>query len=130
MEREARGMARLGLSFDLILTSPVLRAAQTARIVAEALEGDGAVETVDELGCGCRLAALMEILKGRKVAGGILVVGHQPDLGKISGDLIGLRGPLGFGRGTLACIESAAWPPAPPCALIFLLPGDALEKIG
>src|SRR5258708_1648062 len=35
MRRAARGMRSLGLEFDLILSSPYLRASETAEIVAE-----------------------------------------------------------------------------------------------
>ena len=48
LQREADFMDQLGLAFDLILTSPLLRASQTAAIVAERLglgdqEGVGAL---------------------------------------------------------------------------------------
>lgn len=131
MAREAAGMARLGLTFDLILTSPLQRARRTGRIVAEGLGLDGAVSVGDEVGPGLRLPSLCSALAARgDHARGVLLVGHQPDLGRLAAELMRARAPIPFGRGTLACFESAAWPPAPPCALVFLLPAEMLEKIG
>src|SRR5262247_3681236 len=44
--RAARGLRRLGVSFDGILTSPLVRARQTAEIVADAL---GLADYLDEI---------------------------------------------------------------------------------
>jgi phosphohistidine phosphatase len=131
MAKEAAGMAALGLTFDLILTSPLRRAQQTARIVADRLGLGKAVRVCQEAGPGCRLSEVAPVLGrcGDSVAR-VLVVGHQPDMGRLAADLVGAREPFGFGRGTLACLESATWPPAVPCGMLFLIPGEALERIG
>ena len=130
MQREARGMRRLGLSFDLILTSRLSRALQTARIVAEGLDLSDAVNVCDEAGPGCRLSGIASVLalQGDQTRR-VLVVGHQPDMGRLAADLIGAREPVAFGRGTLACLEVPQWPPAPACVLLFLMPAEALESI-
>ncbi len=49
LKQIARAMEALGLSFDLILSSPYLRARQTAEIVAEVLKGRKRLELSDSL---------------------------------------------------------------------------------
>ena len=74
MRLEAQGMARLGLQFDLILTSPLQRTRQTAEIVAEQYGMSGRVSQLDGLKPGCRLTALAGLGKNEK---SILLVGHS-----------------------------------------------------
>ena len=49
MRQAARGLRRLGVSFDTILTSPFVRARQTAEIVAESLGLEDRLEEISEL---------------------------------------------------------------------------------
>ncbi|HWH77607.1 MAG TPA: phosphohistidine phosphatase SixA, partial [Candidatus Binatus sp.] len=49
MRRAARGLRRLKIPFDAILTSPVLRARQTAEIVAAALCMEASLEEISGL---------------------------------------------------------------------------------
>jgi phosphohistidine phosphatase len=49
MHTEAKGLLTLSLSFDRILTSPLERARQTARIVAQALELEECTEAIEQL---------------------------------------------------------------------------------
>src|SRR4029434_10395463 len=48
MRQAARGLRRLGVSFDTVLTSPFLRARQTAEIVAESLGLEDRLEEISE----------------------------------------------------------------------------------
>src|SRR5215472_12589652 len=58
----ARAMKAMGLSFDLILTSPYVRARQTAEIVAEELHARKRLEIADELKPGGSMDELIERL--------------------------------------------------------------------
>ena len=49
MRRAARGMRRLGISFDALLTSGLVRARQTAEIVADALGLEAQLQEISEL---------------------------------------------------------------------------------
>src|SRR5262245_64180072 len=49
MRKAAKGVRRLGIAFDAVLTSPLLRARQTAEIVANALDIDGRLEEISGL---------------------------------------------------------------------------------
>ena len=68
---------------DAILTSPLLRARETAALIARA---SGVRPEVDErLAPGATAAAVREAVEGRGET--VLVVGHQPDCGQIATEL-------------------------------------------
>lgn len=81
--RVADGLRRLGLVFDCILTSPLVRARETAEIVATVLGTKKALHVTDHLVPGATLHALVDELN-RHHAGcaEILLVGHEPDLSR------------------------------------------------
>ena len=56
IRRAARGLRRLGIDFDIILTSPILRARQTADIVAATLGLGVAPEEISGLAPRVRLS--------------------------------------------------------------------------
>ena len=65
-----KAMAALELSFDLILSSPYLRARQTAEIVADAFNARKRIEFTDSLTPGANPKKLIELLKRRHPAAG------------------------------------------------------------
>jgi len=79
MEEIAGGMHALGLAFDLILSSPYLRARQTAEIVAGVF--GGTVEFSDHLSADGNAQELVRELRQRaRDANSVLLVGHEPYL--------------------------------------------------
>src|SRR5512132_2307889 len=68
MRKAARGLARLGVGLDLVLTSPLVRARQTAEILAGALEPRPSVVNIDSLTPDGSYAAVVADLEkhGRK----------------------------------------------------------------
>lgn len=129
MRRAASGMARLGFSFDFILSSPLRRAESTARIVADAAAGNPEVTIEQQLAGGCSAAALLGVLAAHRAGGNVLVVGHQPDMGRIAAELAGCEDQLPFGRGTLCCLELAKLEPG-AATLVFHIPAELLERAG
>ena len=85
----ADAIAALEISFDLILTSPYLRARQTADIVAEGTESKKRVLETDHLTPAGSARKLIEQLAGMKPASGdVLLVGHEPYLSELIALLI------------------------------------------
>jgi phosphohistidine phosphatase len=77
----AEAMEALGLTFELILSSPYLRARQTAEIVAEALAARKKLEFSDSLAPGGSTRKLVEFLNRlRPPPESVLLVGHEPYL--------------------------------------------------
>jgi phosphohistidine phosphatase len=82
MRNIARGMKVLDLSFDLILSSPYVRARETAEIVAH--EFGSVLEFTSRLEVGGDPAALVAEVAGRsKDLSDVLLVGHEPQLSKL-----------------------------------------------
>lgn len=83
----------------VVLTSPLVRARQTAEAVADAI--GVAVEPRNELLPGATVASLRRALDG--VAGPVAVVGHQPDCSEIALAVSGAD--PGFAPGAMAELE-------------------------
>jgi phosphohistidine phosphatase len=84
MRRAAKGMKALELAFDLIISSPYLRAKETAEIVAEVLRHDKKPEYLASLTPEGSARDLIDELKrkhGDKKQ--VLLVGHEPYLSRL-----------------------------------------------
>ena len=77
LEKIAQAMAALELSFDLILSSPYVRARQTAEIVADRLNLRKRVEFCDTLMPSGSAKHLVDLLNHRH-SNNVLLVGHEP----------------------------------------------------
>jgi phosphohistidine phosphatase len=81
LRRITEAMEALDLSFDLILSSPYLRARQTAEIVAEARKAHKRLEYPDSLIPGGSTKKLVEFLdRLQPTPESVLLVGHEPFL--------------------------------------------------
>jgi phosphohistidine phosphatase len=81
--RAAQTMKAMDLSFDLILSSPCLRAHQTADIVAKALDAKGRLELSNSLAPGTPARRIIESLHRLRMPGNVLLVGHEPGLSQL-----------------------------------------------
>jgi len=97
-------LERLRASFDAILFSPKTRARQTAELAAEhwSAQQRGLLA-----GAFDARQALAE-LSGLPADGRLLLVGHEPDLSGVVGDLTGARPDLKKGGLAVVRLESAA----------------------
>lgn len=100
---EAAGMKKLGLKVDVILTSPFVRARQTADIVAEAL-GMGKPVPEEHLASGCDLDGLAAALSRHPGHDAVMVVGHEPDFSAMIGQLVG-GAAIDLKKGGLALVR-------------------------
>ena len=94
-------LARLGVEFAAIYTSPKVRAEQTARLAAETLNTEPEVE--DMLGEGFDRADALELLGRHDHDARVLVVGHDPAFTQVVYDLTG--GRIDFKKGAVAAIR-------------------------
>ena len=95
-----------GLEPDVILSSPVTRALQTAKIVAKSLDSAELVE-VPWAACGMDpRQACDELAKFSKFSS-VMLVGHQPDLGGLAALVLGLgdAGALHVRKSLLCAID-------------------------
>ena len=94
-------LARLGVEFAAIYTSPKVRAEQTAQLAAETLNTEPEVE--DMLGEGFDRADALELLGRHDHDARVLVVGHDPSFTQVVYDLTG--GRIDFKKGSVAAIR-------------------------
>lgn len=73
----ARGLKRLGLKQVAILSSPLLRARQTAEFVAAEIQPGEPPDVIDVLASGATPGEILKAIRGRD--GDLLLVGHDPD---------------------------------------------------
>ena len=83
MKRAAQGMVEMDLDFDLIITSPYLRAAQSARIVAKIYETDKIWTSQNLVAEGGSEKVVDDILDNYSSLENILLVGHEPGLSNL-----------------------------------------------
>ncbi len=92
-----------------ILTSPLVRAAETASILAKAAGLKKAdITSTELLAPGVDLKAVLEFIRGRSVDF-VALVGHEPDMSRCLSEFVG-GGEFAFGKGFVAAIEFASTP--------------------
>jgi phosphohistidine phosphatase len=128
----AAAMATLGISLDLIASSPKLRARQTATIMAKAL-GHPVSDVVesDHLLATKPVEQALSFLKMHERAERVFFAGHLPQLGRIASTLTGggANGHIGFVNAGLARIDIPSLPTTEG-TLRWLLPPRLLARIG
>jgi phosphohistidine phosphatase len=124
----ARGLARLFPTPDLLLSSPLVRARQTARIASKAWHV--AVTDEDALGGGS-VADLHSALRRVPAQAVVAMVGHEPQLSEFLAHLLGSNQPdrLTFKKGGVAVVDLPAGPEG-AAALAAVLPPSVLRRAG
>jgi phosphohistidine phosphatase len=99
-----RALARLGVRFDHVFTSPRVRALDTARLVCAELGLEPVVHA--PLGGGFDEREAAELLAATPEGGALLLVGHEPDLSGLVAALTSAR--IEMKKGGLAAIRERA----------------------
>ena len=101
----AKGLAWLDVRVDRILTSPLVRARQTADILADELPGKPQVIETDALVPGATFDELRTHLADFSRCSSVALVGHEPGVGELAARLLGMRHPLAFKKGGVCRIR-------------------------
>lgn len=84
LKKIGKGIKKLGLGFDAIVSSPALRTAQTAEILAEIFDLSPHIHLSENLSAkGNPVLLIREITKNYSTANNILLVGHEGSLSKL-----------------------------------------------
>ena len=129
--REAvKGLAEFGVAIDLVLTSPLIRARDTATLLASGLKPKPGIEEVEALAPGGRHASIVDAIKTHaKRHRRLALVGHEPDLGELAARLLGARGSVAFKKGAACAIDLDGATPGGPGTLRWLLTPRALRAL-
>jgi phosphohistidine phosphatase len=124
-ERQAKAagaaLARLGIDFALVLTSPRVRALDTARLACESLGAESVVH--EPLSGGFDRDDALEVMAGQDAGARVLVVGHEPDFSQVIHDLTG--GTVDLKKGGVGAVRMDG----PRGELIVLLRPRELETL-
>jgi phosphohistidine phosphatase len=124
------GLMELDVVIDFVLTSPLVRARDTAILLAAGLKPKPAVSEVEALAPGGRSQAITEAIKTQsKKYRRLALVGHEPDLGELAARLLGARGSIEFKKGGICLIETDGATPAGPGTLRWMLTPKALRAL-
>jgi phosphohistidine phosphatase len=129
LKRSARALVRLGVSIDVVLTSPLVRTRQTAEIVAGAFSPRPSLINVEALAPGGAPAALATELEKHSRRPHIVIVGHEPGIGELAAWLLGMRHPIGFKKGAVCRIDVDSLPPRGAGALRWFLSPKILRSL-
>jgi phosphohistidine phosphatase len=84
----AKALKTIGLKFDLVVTSPLKRAYDTAMIVSDVFNIDSKVHVWNELAPEGKRTDLYHKISQLREEYSVLIVGHQPLLGEMVNDII------------------------------------------
>lgn len=124
LRKIAGAVKKLERDFDLILSSPFLRAKQTAEIVAAGLKLKKRLKFSNALAPGGQAAILLRQLERHKPAPKkVLLVGHEPDLSRLISLLVtgGLQVQLDFKKAGLCKLETEKLRAGKCATLVWLL---------
>jgi phosphohistidine phosphatase len=83
MERIVKGLRQLGVEFDLILTSPYVRARDTAEILASEFKMKDKIDFTDNLIPPGDFNQLVDEINEKHNVNSLALVGHEPMLSQI-----------------------------------------------
>lgn len=132
MERIAAGMTKLGLKFDVILTSPYARARETAELVAAAF-GQKSRLRLEPMLQADRSPQEFVTKFASKFADKdqVLAVGHEPFLSSLATLLLGMpgRSAVVMKKGALCKLSISRLKPRPIAQLEWLLTPKQLRML-
>jgi phosphohistidine phosphatase len=131
MRKAARGLQKLVPEIDVLATSPLVRARETADIVSRRYD-DIPVMELAPLAPGGSKEDVLAWLRDQKATATVALVGHEPDLGILASWLLsgGAESFLSLKKGAACLIEMAEKPTPGSGKLEWLLPPAALRKHG
>jgi phosphohistidine phosphatase len=131
MERVAKGLRRAVRSIDLLASSPLLRATETAAIVSAAYHGVD-VSSVPAFAPDALPEPALEWLRRHRSFGTVAVVGHEPSLGAFATWLLtGLReSRTPLRKGGACAIQFVGAPREGEGQLLWMLPPALLRRVG
>jgi phosphohistidine phosphatase len=129
LRKEARALDALGITFEQIVTSPLVRTRQTADLIAELLKSKPPVAISDALAPAGTPGAVMQELAKHAKKGSVALVGHEPNLGELAARLIGARRPFEFKKGGICRIDFEALPPKGTGSLRWFVTPRMLRKM-
>lgn len=131
MKKAAAGLKKITGGADAVVSSPYLRAVQTAEILARKLGVKKPGKTVSLAPVG-RLTDLLTYLRRYPAGAAIVLAGHEPHLGNIISQFLRGAGEafVSLGKGGACMLEFKDKPAPGKAALVWLLQPAELQRLG
>lgn len=132
VEEIAGALSELDIKLDLVATSPLARAKQTAVIVSKKLKiKKDKLQDWDELKPEGSRTKLYEKLARFKPEASVMVVGHEPYLSTLVSDLVfdGQKGRIVLKKGGLVRVGVTSFRPKPRGELRWLLTPRHMKRM-
>src|SRR5262245_44005020 len=126
---ELQGLAWLGVRIDEIFASPLVRARQTATLLAHGFADKVAVKTLESLAPGHSPRAVMSELSRSAKHRRIALVGHEPGLGELAAHLLGTSRAIPFKKGGVCYLTLQGLAARRPAELGWFLPPKVLRRL-
>ena len=115
-------VARAGVRASLIISSPLVRAVQSAEILAGELEYNGEFLRSAALAPEARVSEVWSEIRTHKDESNLWLASHNPLCSQLAGYLLGVPGlSVQFGKGTILCVEFDRFGPEPRGVLRWML---------
>jgi phosphohistidine phosphatase len=126
-ERLATFLHGVRLTVDAVISSPKVRARETAEIVADGLGHAGKVRIDDRLAGGVRPATVDEIVRDAGSPQRVVIVGHDPDFSELLSSLAGAS-DLTMKKGAMARVDVRGRIAEADGTLRWLVPPELLDR--
>lgn len=131
-EKVGKGLRKIGVGFNVILTSPSKRCVQTAETIRLAMRlPEHALIVTPELGLDHDTDSVLRLLNERyRELGQVALIGHQPNLGEIGSSLLVEDRTIEFkmSRAGVICLQTGPLVQLGTASLLWkLLPGQLIK---
>jgi len=128
----ARGLQTLKVRPDVLLSSPLVRAKQTAELVKQELDSTAKIEVVDDLSPEAAPERLLTRLEAYADDSVVLCVGHEPHLSTTMSAMISGKtaASLEMKKSAACALHFAGQPQAGAGTLLWLIPPKVLRVLG
>jgi phosphohistidine phosphatase len=123
LRRAAVVWQRLNLRPDVVISSPLVRARQTAQLLCEGIGFAGEPTLDDRLRPGAGWGEIAPAMAAHPAAARVMFVGHEPDLSRTVAALTGASS-VRMRKGGLACVEFYGVPEPGAGELAWLIDPD------
>jgi phosphohistidine phosphatase len=124
------GLRELEVAVDEVFTSPLVRAKQTADILAAGMDRKPPVKILDALAPGHTAKDVMTQLAKAAKRRRIALVGHEPELGALAAHLIGANRAIPFKKGGVCRVDVERLTSKRAGTLIWFVGPKVLRKLG
>lgn len=105
LRAQLAGLEAFNVRPNVVVTSPLARARQTAEVVVEGLGIASRLVVDNRLAPGASTAGVIEILANYPDHAQVMLVGHEPDFSQIASELSGGSGDIWLRKGGLIRVD-------------------------